>query len=178
MIDVSCLTSGQLNETVSSYCSLLLCIVLWILTCQSNWWRTVKPKSSPHESAKCRLDISGCQRSKGESKTICFSFSSTRDNAASSELLAALNKWNGTIESVITLILAFNCECYVGMCRWWKLLVSISITRRLRARLVISSATIRSLAVNHRERLKNYLTLALCNVCTWSSAPNTCILIT
>lgn len=75
----------------------------------------MKPKSSPHESAKCRLNISGCERSKGESKTICFSFSSTPDNAASEELLAALNKCQGIKAPVITLILAFNCECYVGM---------------------------------------------------------------
>lgn len=76
----------------------------------------MKPKSSPHESAKCRPDISGCERSKGESKTICFSFSCTRDNAPSDELLAALNKTQGIMALVITLILAFNCECYVGMC--------------------------------------------------------------
>lgn len=29
----------------------------------------VKPKSTPRESAKCRFYISGCERSKGESKT-------------------------------------------------------------------------------------------------------------
>lgn len=40
-----------------------------------------------------------------------------RDNAPSGELLAALNKTQGIMEPVITLILAFNCECYVGMCR-------------------------------------------------------------
>lgn len=146
----------------------------WVfLASQSNWWRWVKPKSTPHESAKCRSDISGCERSKGESKTICFSFW-TRDNGVPvnyrSRTSVALN-WSAL--KVITLISEFHCRVLrLNMSGWWKLFASISITeeaitsppgttpaaRRLRSG---GSVLVMDL-LNHRQPIeKLYVTLSL-----------------
>lgn len=65
----------------------------------------MKPKSTPHESAKCRYHISGCKQSKGESNTICFPF--RRETIDVSELSAS-DKCSA-IAQIITLILEFHC---------------------------------------------------------------------